>query len=102
MRYGVSLATVVAALLLACQSKPQISPPENPDTAPVTVQPDTGGVQEAAPAAAPDPIGKVEAYISGNLLWTNGLFPRLDLPASATPEEVLTAFLAKASLTRAR
>lgn len=98
-----SFALLAAALMTACQNKPQTSPPETPDTAPPAGQPDT----DAAPGAATeggdlDPIGKVEAYIKGSMLWTNGLSPKIDLPASAKPEEVLAAFLEKASFDKGK
>jgi len=98
-----SSALLAAALLLSCQNKPQTSPPETPDTAPPAGQPDTDAAQGAATGEGDlDPIGKVEAYIKGSMLWTNGVSPKIDLPASAKPEEVLADFLEKASFDKGK
>ncbi len=87
---------LLVALVCSCQNKPRSNPPGSQDTVPRTVQP-----EEGAPGAAEkgelDAIGKVEAYIKDSPLWTNGISPEIDLPASAKPEEVLAAYLEKAS-----
>jgi hypothetical protein len=103
MPHGFSSALLAAALLMSCRNKPQASPPETPDTAPQSGQPDAGVAQVAATEGGNlDPIGKVEAYVKDSTLWTNGISPKIDLPASAKPEEVLAAFLEKASFDKGK
>jgi len=100
---GFSSALLAAALLMSCQNKPQTSLPETPDTAPQAGQPDAGAAQVAATEGGNlDPIGEVEAYIKDSPLWTNGVSPKIDLPVSAKPEEVLAAFLEKASFDKGK
>ena len=97
-----AIASLTAALLASCQSGPRIAAPE-PQPAPTPAAQPSAGKDPQTPAAAdPDPIGRVEAYIRGNFLWTNGLFPEIRLPASARPEEVLAAFLQKASFDKGK
>ena len=98
MTHHVSSALLIVVLLTSCQNKPRANPPDHKEAAPEAVQPEEGAPGVAAAEAGDlDAIGKVEAYIKDSMLWTNGLSPKIDLPASAEPDEVLAAYLEKAS-----
>jgi hypothetical protein len=98
-----SSALLIVALVFSCQNKPHSNPPDIQDTAPLAAQPDDGASRAAvAEAGSPDSIGKVEAYIKESPAWTNGLSPKINLPASARPEEVLAALLKKASFDKGK
>ena len=98
MTHHLSSSLLIVALVSSCQNKPRSSPPDNQDTAPKVVQTEEGAPEATENEAGDlDAIGKVEAYIKDSMLWTNGLSPKIDLPESAEPEEVLTAYLEKAS-----
>ena len=93
-----SSALLVVALVSACQNKPHANPPGIQDTAPRAAQPDEGAPRAAVTEEGDvDAIGKVEAYIKDSPLWTNGISPEIHLPSSAKPDEVLAAYLEKAS-----
>lgn len=82
---------------------PHSHPPDIKDKAPRAVQPDDGASKAAATEVGDlDSIGKVEAYIKESPAWTNGLSPKIDLPASAKPEEVLAASLKRASFDKGK
>lgn len=63
----------------------------------------TAAVSATAPASAAlskadnDAIDRLVARLRKSPLWSNGLFPKLDLPATATTEEVLAAMFAATS-----
>lgn len=46
-------------------------------------------VTASPPVAAADPIDQLVVRLSSNGMWQNGLFKPIDLPSSASPEEVI-------------
>ena len=44
--------------------------------------------------AASDPIATLVDELSANPMWENGMSPLIDLPKTATPEEVVAAYFA--------
>lgn len=96
----------VALAVIAC-SKPSIAPipesgPPAADAATertsVAAAPEPEAASPAANAAensaAGEPIDRLVSWLSARPLWKNGMSPKIDLPPSASAEDVLTRVFA--------
>jgi hypothetical protein len=88
-------------LVLAVSACNKPAPPTPPATAtqttpaPPTSEPAPAPTASASAQPADDPISKQIASFDPYGLWTNGTSPKIDLPATASTEEVLTAMFGR-------
>jgi len=94
-------ARIVIGLGLCACNQPAPAAPPATATRPAPVAPAPGPTSDPAPAptastpSTDDAISRRIAQLDDFGLWTNGASPKIDLPPSATSEEVLAAMFSR-------